>query len=723
MELAQALASVLEARPFDHLGLHSGPDGKGLIIRTWQPEATAVRVEDLKTGKVLGTMERLDERGLFELALPRRRKAFTYRLQVSHGEYTHTVTDPYQFVQRAMTDFFCTSDTLYKNMGAQLCSAETADGHVVSGVRFNVFAPNARSVSVIGNFNQWDGRRHPMMSHHDGYWRLFVPDLGAGAEYKFELKSQQGDVLPHKADPYGFWHAQYPSFHSVVWDHQHYQWQDQSWQQRPVHDPRFLPMSVYEVQAGSWRRHDDGTPLNYRELAEQLIPYVQEVGYTHIELLPVSEYPFDGSWGYQPVGLFAPTSRFGTPDDFKYFVDRCHQAGIAVIVDWVPAHFPADAHGLARFDGTPLYEYEDPRRGWHPDWNSFIYDYGRHTVCDFLISSAMLWLEYFHVDGIRVDAVASMLYLDYSREDGEWVPNVDGGNHNYEAIAFVKRFNEAVYGNFPDRYTIAEESTSFAGVSKPTFMGGLGFGFKWNMGWMHDTLEYVQKDPIYRQFHHNDLTFSMIYAYDENFVLPLSHDEVVHGKGTILDRMPGDEWQQMANLRTYYAFMFTHPGKKLNFMGNELGTGTEWNHNGQLDWWLLEYEKHRGCQQLIKDLNTLYKTEPALHELDNDPKGFRWINHSDAANSVLSFCRFSSAGETLVVICNFTPTPQQHYVLGVPEAGRYDVLLNTDSSYYWGSNFDAGLGYDSQAEGKDGLDHRLQVRIPPLSTLVLKRRS
>lgn len=722
MELAHALASVLEARPFDHLGLLQVIDGKGLIVRAWHPEATAIIVVERKSGKALGTMRCTDERGLFELHLPRRKKPFTYVLHVHYGDHVVTVTDPYQFHQRMREDLFCTPETLYKNMGAQLCSATVDDGTAIAGVRFVVYAPNARSVSVIGNFNHWDGRRHPMMSHHDGYWRLFIPDLTAGTEYKFEIKSQQGDILPHKADPYGFQHAQHPSFHSLVWDHSSYQWQDKNWQQRPVKDLRRQPMSIYEVQVGSWRRHADGTPLNYRELAEQLIPYVKEMQYTHIELLPVSEYPFDGSWGYQPVGLFAPTSRFGSPDDFKYLVDQCHQAGIGVIVDWVPAHFPADPHGLARFDGTALYEYEDPRRGWHPDWNSFIYDYGRHTVCDFLISSAMVWLEYFHVDGIRVDAVASMLYLDYSRNEGEWVPNVDGGNHNYEAIAFIKRFNESVYREFPDRFTVAEESTSFAGVSKPTYTGGLGFGFKWNMGWMHDSLEYMKKDPIHRQYHHGDLTFSMIYAFDENFVLPLSHDEVVHGKGTILTRMPGDEWQQMANLRNYYAYMYAHPGKKLNFMGNELGSPFEWNHNAQLDWWLLDHDRHRGCQQLVKDLNRLYRDEPALHALDNEPQGFRWINHNDAASSVLSFCRFShDPADLIVVVSNFTPMAHEHYCIGVPEAGHYKVLLNSDSTYYGGSNFAVGEGFDSQPEGSDGLSHRLLVRIPPLATLILKR--
>ncbi len=722
MDTATALSQVLEARPLDHLGMHPNDTGAGLLVRAWFPEAESVSLLESRSGRDLGEMKRVDDRGLFELRLTRRKKWFTYRLKVTHNGHTFEQHDAFQFGARAFADFDCTSETLYRNFGAQLCSARMNDGQVVDGVRFAVYAPNARSVSVIGDFNQWDGRRHPMMSAQDGIWRLFVPDISAGAQYKFELKNQHGDPLPHKQDPYGFWHAQYPSFHSVVWDQTAYEWQDRAWHERDPGELRRQSMSIYEMQVGSWRWRDE-RPLTYRELAGELIPYLQEMSYTHVELLPVSEYPFDGSWGYQPVGLFAPTSRFGTPDDFKYFVDQCHQAGLGVIVDWVPAHFPEDSHGLARFDGTPLYEYEDPRKGWHPDWNSYIYDYGRSTVTDFLISSAMAWLDLYHVDGIRVDAVASMLYLDYSREGDDWVPNVDGGNENYEAIAFIKRFNETVYGQFPDRFTVAEESTSFPGVSRPTWMGGLGFGFKWNMGWMHDTLEYVGKDPIYRQYHHGDLTFSMIYAFNENFILPLSHDEVVHGKGTILDRMPGDEWQQMANLRNYYGFMFTHPGKKLNFMGNEFGATREWTHQAPLDWWLLDYDRHKGCQTLVKRLNALYCSEPALYELDNEEAGFRWINHEDAASSVISFCRFSlDRTELLVVVSNFTPTPHEHYQIGAPVSGAYDLLLNTDSAEFWGSDYPVQPSLEATDEPLDGQPARLTLQLPPLATLILKPR-
>lgn len=721
MHAANELAHATHARPFDDLGLHLGPDSKGLVLRAWMPGAEAIEAAELKSGKELGQLTCLDDRGLFELRLPRRRKRFSYRLTITLDGHRFDLLDAYQFAERAQQDFPCSAETLYHNMGARLCQATTPEGRAIEGVRFAVYAPNARAVSVIGDFNQWDGRRHPMMSHQDGIWRLFIPDLAPGAQYKFELKDASGQVLPHKQDPCGDWHAQHPAFHSVVWDQTAYVWQDQAWQQREPADLRQQPMSIYELHAGSWRTHNDGTALNYRELAAQLIPYLLDLGYTHIELMPISEYPFDGSWGYQPVGLFAPTSRFGTPDDFKAFVDQCHQAGIGVIVDWVPAHFPADPHGLARFDGTALYEYEDPRRGWHPDWNSFIYDYGRCHVTDFLISSALTWLEHYHVDGIRVDAVASLLYLDYSRAAGDWVPNVDGGNENYEAIAFIRRFNEAVYGRFPHCFTVAEESTSFPGVSRPTYAGGLGFGFKWNMGWMHDTLNYVQKDPIYRQHHHNELTFSLVYAFDENFVLPLSHDEVVHGKGTILDRMPGDEWQQMANLRNYYAFMYTHPGKKLNFMGNEFASTREWSHQRGLDWWLLDHDRHRGCQHLVRDLNRLYTTEPALHRLDHEPGGFRWINHEDAAASVISFCRFGDQGELMVVVCNFTPVPHEQYRIGVPEPGRYEVIMNTDSEYYWGSNFDAGQYHDSHDQAWNGLPVSLTLRLPPLASLILKK--
>lgn len=715
MIIAEQLNRVLDARPFDNLGIFKL--AKGWLIRVFIPEAEVVSLSSLDGKKDYGQMEQIDPLGLFEITLKSKAKP-VYRVTVQSGEETWSFIDANQFSERALEDFACDSDTLYKNMGAQVCKAETSQGDV-DGVRFAVYAPNARTVSVIGSFNNWDGRRHPMQSSPDGIWRLFVPELKDGDSYKFELKDSHEHNLPHKSDPYNFYCAQHPEFNSIVYDQTKYQWKDDEWQQRKPVTHTKAPMAIYEVHAGSWKRKD-GNSLTYRELADELIPYLTDMNFTHVEFVPVTEHPFDGSWGYQPLGLFAPTSRFGTPDDFKYFVDMCHQNNIGVIVDWVPAHFPSDSHGLALFDGTALYEYEDPRRGWHPDWNSYIYDFGRFTVCDFLISSAVIWLDYFHIDGIRVDAVASMLYLDYSREEGEWVPNVDGGNHNYEAVGFIKRFNQTVYGKFPKAVTIAEESTAFDGVTRPVFSGGLGFGFKWNMGWMHDSLEYMKHDPIHRKYHHNEMTFSMVFSFTENFVLPLSHDEVVHGKGSIMDRMPGDEWQQTANLRAYYSYMYGHPGKKLNFMGNEIGQGIEWNHKGQLDWYLLEYDRHRGIQNLFRDLNRLHRDEKALHERDCDPSGFRWINHDDADGSVFSFIRYSDGDDIVIVVTNMTPNTHDSYRIGVPSDGTYNVILNTDATVYGGSNYDAGEAYEANDEGHNGLPYSLDVRVPPLATVYYK---
>jgi 1,4-alpha-glucan branching enzyme len=611
---------------------------------------------------------------------------------------------------------------LYKCLGAQLIEIEV-EGVKIKGVKFAVYAPSASNVSVIGDFNFWDGRRHPMARSMLGHWVLFVPGLTEGEHYKYELKDPLGNRLPHKADPVGFYAEQYPSFASVVYDQTKFQWNDSEWIKSQQNNKLKQAISIYELHFASWRRHEDGTSLSYREMADQLIPYVLEMGYTHIEFLPIMEHPFDGSWGYQPIGLFAPTSRFGSADDFKYFVDQCHQNGIGVILDWVPAHFPSDSHGLARFDGTPLYEYEDPRRGWHPDWNSYIYDFGRDTVRQFLVASALFWLDHYHIDALRVDAVASMLYWDYSRNEGEWVPNVDGGNHNYEAISLLRWVNEEVYKNYPHAMMIAEESTAFAGVSRPTFTGGLGFGFKWNMGWMHDTLEYMKKDPIYRKYHHSEMTFSMIYAYDENFILSISHDEVVHGKQSMLYKMPGDEWQQAANLRAFMGYMYAHPGKKLNFMGTEFAQSAEWNHDSQLQWWLLQFDKHQGQKNLIKDLNNLYKSEPALYVSDYDKGGFVWLDHSDYQNSIFAMMRRDDNGENEVIaVSNFTPSTQDGYRLGVPKAGTYKVLLNTDSKYYWGSDYDVGgLTFKATDESWHGQYHSIVLNLPPLATLFIKR--
>lgn len=721
--LVKKLSSVRLSEPFNVLGLISKTNKKGLVLRFWQPDAKAVSVLSL-SGELIGEMGQVSPQGLFELSLDSEQR-FSYQLEVDYGDAKHTVIDPYQFHEQAYEGLATMSHApqhLYQVLGAQVKTIEV-DGHSVSGVRFAVYAPSAMSVSLIGEFNYWDGRRLPMQRSLDGHWVLFVPGLEAGTKYKYELKDSQGHSLPHKTDPVGFCAEQYPSFASVVWDHQQYQWHDQDWIESQKTDKRLQPMSIYEVHLGSWRRKleaNKASYLSYRELAIELVDYVKEMGYTHIEVLPISEYPFDGSWGYQPIGLFAPTSRFGNPDDFKFLVDQCHQNGIGVIVDWVPAHFPSDSHGLARFDGTHLYEYEDPRRGWHNDWNSYIYDFGRDTVRQFLVASALIWLDKFHVDGLRVDAVASMLYWDYSRNDGEWIPNVDGGNQNYEAISLLKWFNEEVYRQYPHAMTIAEESTAFAGVSRPTYTGGLGFGFKWNMGWMHDSLTYMQKDPAFRKYHHNEITFAMVYNYDENFVLPISHDEVVHGKGSLLGKMPGDEWQQAANLRAYTAFMYAHPGKKLNFMGNEIAQASEWNHDASLEWDVLKYPKHKGQQELVKQLNKVYRNHPAMFEGDYDTDGFEWIDHNDWEKSILVFQRNAlNSQQKMIVVCNFTPVPRDQYRLAVPEAGHYRVILNTDSEMYWGSNYDAGIEFQSEAVASHGRENSVILNLPPLSTLYL----
>jgi 1,4-alpha-glucan branching enzyme len=714
------------AKPFETFGLQKNPEGQsGYLLRTWLPGALSVDVMSIDGKKKLGTMNRVEEEGLFELNFPQAGSEFNYLFNVTYQDSVVKVIDPYQFREQAYAGLSTMRNeaaNLYRTMGAQLVEIEV-DGVKIKGVRFAVYAPSASNVSVIGDFNFWDGRRHPMQRSLMGEWVLFVPGIGEGERYKYELKDPLGNRLPHKSDPVGFYAEQYPSFASVVYDQKRYQWNDAAWVESQKNDKLKQAMSIYELHFASWKRHENGDSLSYREMAAELIPYVKEMGYTHVELLPIMEHPFSGSWGYQPVGLFSPTSRFGSADDFKYFVDQCHQAGIGVILDWVPAHFPSDSHGLARFDGTPLYEYEDPRRGWHPDWNSYIYDFGRETVRQFLVASALVWLDYYHIDGLRVDAVASMLYWDYSRKAGEWVPNVDGGNHNYEAISLLRWFNEEVYKNYPQCMTIAEESTAFAGVSRPTYTGGLGFGFKWNMGWMHDTIEYMKKDPIYRKYHHSEMTFSMIYAYDENFILSISHDEVVHGKLSMLYKMPGDEWQQAANLRAYMGYMYAHPGKKLNFMGTEFAQSAEWNHDSQLQWWLLQFDKHQGQKKLIQDLNNLYRSEPALYVADYDKIGFMWLDHSDYQNSIFAMMRRDANGEnSIIAVSNFTPTTHEGYRLGVPTKGKYKVVLNTDSKCYWGSNYDVGGEvFEASDISWHGQYHSIVLNLPPLATIFIKR--
>ncbi|MFM2581763.1 1,4-alpha-glucan branching protein GlgB [Vibrio fortis] len=709
------LSQASFADPFSCLGPYL-PSDEG-ALRVWIPGAD--KVELIVGDEPRVELAREGDSG-FVLKQERDLRFTHYKLAVDWAGVEQILDDPYQYHELyASYEALHTPKDMYHHMGAQFITLER-DGDTISGTRFLVYAPHASAVSLVGNFNSWDGRRHPMQRLDYGIWGLFIPELEEGAQYKFELKGPNGEGLPHKADPWGFYSEQYPSFSSVTYDHARYQWQDSQWQSRPVTEKRKEALSFYELHAGSWKRDANGDFLNYRDLAKELIPYLTDLGYTHVELMPVSEHPFYGSWGYQPVGLFAPTSRFGSPDDFKYFVDQCHQAGLGVVLDWVPAHFPSDDHGLANFDGTPLFHDPDPRRGWHQDWNSYIYDLGREHVRRFLVSNALYWFEQFHIDGIRVDAVASMLYLDYSRSHDQWVPNVDGGNENYDAIATLKWMNEEVYKHFPNAMTIAEESTAFPGVSAPTFMGGLGFGFKWNMGWMHDSLSYIQEDPINRKYHHDTITFPLVYAHSENYVLSLSHDEVVYGKGSIHNKMPGDEWQQTANLRAYMGYMYAQPGKKLNFMGAEFGQTAEWNHDDQLQWFLLDYERHQGVQKLTKDLNHLYRNEAAMHDLDFDPQGFEWRLQDSAEASILAHERISESGERVLVVSNFTPVPHEHFRLGVPAQGQYSLLLNTDDAKYNGSGFEVKEVAEIEAVQSEGLDTSIELKLPPLATVFYK---
>ncbi|RME99344.1 MAG: 1,4-alpha-glucan branching protein GlgB [Chloroflexi bacterium] len=613
-----------------------------------------------------------------------------------------------------------THEKAYEKLGAHLVNLNGQPG-----VHFAVWAPNARQVAVIGDFNAWDGQRHPMNASESGIWTLFIPELGVHTVYKFRIFTQAGDSFD-KADPYGFAMEQRPKTASVVVDLNSYAWGDEEWiNNRVSHQAFDKPVSIYEVHLGSWRKVEDPKwgvrYLTYREMADELISYVVEMGYTHIEMMPIAEHPLDASWGYQVMGFFAPTSRFGTPQDLMYLIDQCHQNGIGVILDWVPAHFPKDGSGLNYFDGTHLYSHADPRQGEHQDWGTLIFNYDRHEVRAFLISNALYWIDKFHFDGLRVDAVASMLYLDYSREEGQWVPNEYGGRENLGAISFLRKMNESVHANFPGVLTIAEESTAWPMVSRPTYMGGLGFSLKWNMGWMHDTLNFMSKDPVYRKYHHNDMTFSLLYAFNENFVLPLSHDEVVHGKGSLVNKMAGDEWQKFASLRAYFGFMWGHPGKKLLFMGGDFGQWQEWNFNTGLEWAALQAPNHQGVQNFVKDLNNLYKQEPALFEDDFEWTGFTWIDANDSDNSVFSFIRNAkSSGQFVVVVSNFTPVVRQGYRVGVPRPGFYREILNSDSSHYWGSNVGNAGGVQTDDIPFHGYDHSVSLTLPPLSTLYLK---
>ena len=669
-------------------------------------------------------MKRIHPRGFLETVFPDRKELFPYRLRVldDQGRILES-DDPYAFPP-ILTDFdlyLIAEGTHYRNYEKLGAHPMILKG--IEGVHFAVWAPNAKRVSVVGDFNRWDGRRHPMrIREGTGVWELFIPALGEGEIYKFEIKS--GPHILTKADPYAFFFEIRPKSASIVRQIDEYHWDDETWMlERTRKNALDAPLSIYEVHLGSWRRapEEGHRVLHYRESAAQLVEHIKKMGFTHVELMPVMEHPFDGSWGYQVLGYFAPTSRFGRPEDFKFFVDLCHQHGIGVILDWVPAHFPKDAHGLAFFDGTYLYEHADSRKREHPDWGTLIFNYGRHEVRNFLLGNALFWLKEYHVDGLRVDGVASMLYLDYSRGPGEWVPNIFGGNENLEAIDFLKKFNERVHGEFPGTLTIAEESTAWPMVSRPTYLGGLGFSLKWNMGWMHDTLEYMSKDPIYRKHHHNNLTFSLLYAFHENFILPLSHDEVVHGKRSLLDKMPGDLWQKFSNLRLLYGLMYGHPGKKLLFMGSEFGQWREWSHDESLDWHLLQFEPHRTLQQYLQDLNRLYRTEPAFYEIDFHWSGFEWIAFQDWERSIVAFLRRGKNPDNfLICVCNFTPVLRSSYRIGVPEPGFYREILNSDSSSYGGRDAGNAGGRWAEPIPWQGRSYSLSLTLPPLGFLVLK---
>jgi 1,4-alpha-glucan branching enzyme len=721
------VSAIVEARhpdPFAVLGLHRATPGatRGFMIRAFVPGAETVVAVDT-AGVTLATLAPRGDAGFFEGFVAGHEYRFAYQLHATRGGDRWTFRDPYAFlpVLGPLDDHLLVEGThrrLYERLGAQVTTHEGVDG-----VNFAVWAPNASRVSVVGDFNVWDGRRHQMRKRIDsGLWEIFAPDVGEGTVYKYEIIGADGALQPLKADPFGFAAENRPSTASVVARTDNFIWNDAAWlSARAAADPRRTPMAAYEVHLGSWRRHPDARFYSWDEIADTLIPYAVDAGFTHLELLPITEHPLDDSWGYQPIGLFAPTRRFGDPDGFARLVDRAHVAGLGVILDWVPAHFPTDVHGLAHFDGGPLYEHPDPRRGFHPDWNTAIYDYGRREVANFLIASALYWLDRFHIDGLRVDAVASMLYLDYSRRPGEWLPNPDGTNDNRDAIGFLQRANILTYGAHPGTVTIAEESTSWAGVSQPVHAGGLGFGFKWNMGWMHDSLDYFGRDPIHRRWHHDRLTFGLIYAFTENFVLPLSHDEVVHGKGSIIGRMPGDDWRKFANARAYYAYMWATSGKKLLFMGLEFGQVREWNFAWELDWWLLAQPLHRGLLDCVRDLNRLYCAEPSLHVLDCDAAGFRWVIADDSEQSVLAWLRIGAAGDKpVLIVCNFTPVPRHGYRVGVPEAGDWAELLNTDALHYGGS----GIGNLGRVTATDapshGLPASLELTLPPLATLYLR---
>ena len=710
----QKIFNASHGDPFAVLGRH--PEGGGLLVRVMLPNAEAVSIAE--GNHTLGRIEGTD---IFEWRGAADQVPERYRLiwRDDQGR-EHIAHDPYCYPPQ-LSDFDLHLFGEGKHWHAhRLLGARVHQADGASGVLFSVWAPSAERVSVVGDFNRWNGRSYPMRVHGNGVWELFIPDLPPGVVYKYEIRAKNGDVFL-KSDPYGRHFELRPNNASIVEPASKFKWSDKTWlSARAEFDWQRDPMSIYEVHLGSWERGPEGEMLNYRELAPRLVEHAKKLGFTHVELMPITEHPYDKSWGYQTTGYYAPTSRFGTPDDFRGFVDYCHKHGIGVILDWVPAHFPKDAHGLARFDGTPLYEHGDPRLGEHKDWSTLIFNFGRYEVKNFLISSALFWLEEYHIDGLRVDAVASMLYLDYSRKEGEWLPNRYGGRENLEAIDFMRELNEVTHSQVPGALIMAEESTSWPQVTKPTYVGGLGFDLKWNMGWMNDTLRYMEKDPIYRQYHHGELTFSLLYAFTENFLLPFSHDEVVHGKQSLLYKMPGDEWQRFANLRMLYTYMWTHPGKKLLFMGSEFAQGREWDSTSVLDWYVRQYPFHQGVEQLVGDLNGLYRSEPALHQLDFDWRGFEWIDCHDGHNSTLVYQRRSEEEFTVVVI-NFTPVPREDYRIGVPGAGTYRELLNSDAREYGGSGMGNGArSLVSEEQPWMNQPHSLVITLPPLAGIVLK---
>ncbi len=716
-----AVDAIIHARhgdPFAILGPHEVPGG--CAVRSFQPGATAVEVIAAESDRVLGTLDSIDPAGFWSGVIP---AAVPYRLRIISRDDVRITEDPYAFgPSLGEVDIYLLAEGRHREIGRTLGAHITRQNGVV-GTRFAVWAPNARRVSVVGSFNRWDGRCHPMRHHPaSGIWEMFIPRIGAGTIYKYEILGPEGHVLPLKADPVAAAAQKPPETASIVVDDR-FRWTDHAWVEgrRLASGKPDAPISIYEVHAGSWLPESSDGGDVWTQLAEKLVPYVKGMGFTHIEFMPIMEHPFGGSWGYQPLGQFAPSARLGSPENFARLVDRCHQAGLGVILDWVPAHFPGDAHGLVNFDGTHLYEHADPKEGFHQDWNTYIYNLGRNEVRGFLIGSALHWLEHYHVDALRVDAVASMLYRDYSRKQGEWVPNIYGGRENLESVSFLRELSEVVGARCPGSLLIAEESTAWPGVSRPVSEGGLGFDYKWNMGWMHDSLHYMQEESINRRWHHDSLTFGLVYAFSEKFVLPLSHDEVVYGKGSLIGKMPGDPWQTFANLRAYFGFMWTHPGKKLMFMGGEIAQTREWNHDRPLDWGLLDRPEHSGVQTLLRDLNRIYRDHPALHRRDCDGAGFRWVVLQDREQSVFAYLRFGDPGDRpVLVVCNFTPVPRLGYRLGVTQAGGWREIMNTDAGLYGGSNLGNGGWVHAEAQAWGDFPASLSLVLPPLATVIFE---